>query len=167
MATQIGHPDAAIRAHEELYAYWNSLRGDGAAPLRQRLNPADIKRLLPTISLTEVVPGPEPDFRIRLAGTGLYNVYGREITGRRLGEVYNSAAADYWRTELDRVVRERRPGVGVHNLSWRGAAHLSVVWIRLPMAREGDRVDLILGYDAVVGLGAISSGIRPASAQAA
>ena len=26
MAAQIGAPAAAIRAHEELYAYWSSLR---------------------------------------------------------------------------------------------------------------------------------------------
>ncbi len=162
---QIGRPDAAIRAHEELFSYWASLRGEAPVPARGRLDPRDMTRLLPTVSLTEVLPGEAIDFRIRLAGTALYGVYGREITGRRLAEVYNSTAADYWRDELGRIVRDRRPGVGVHNMAWRGASHLSLVWIRLPLSTKGAEVDMILGYDAVIGaMGATAAtGIRPAA----
>ncbi len=167
MAAQIGAPAAAIRAHEELYAYWSALRAGASLPIRRRLDPGGIKRLLPTVSLTEVAPGDVPDYRVRLAGTGLYGVYGREITGRRLDEIYNSAAADYWRRELGRVVSEARPGVGVHSLAWRGAGHLSIIWIRLPISRNGTDVDLILGYDAVIGTQSLATGIRPASAVAA
>jgi hypothetical protein len=158
------HPEAAIRAHEELFGYWASLRGEAPVPARGRLDPRDMTRLLPTVSLTEVLPGEAIDYRIRLAGTALYSVYGREITGRRIGEVYNSAAADYWRDELGRIVRERKPAVGVHNMAWRGASHLSLVWIRLPLSTKGAEVDMILGYDAVIGLGHVASGIRPAAA---
>ena len=95
MAAQIGAPAAAIRAHEQLYAYWSSLKGSAALPIRRRLDPGAIKRLLPTISLIEVAAGEPMDYRIRLAGTGLYSVYGREITGRSLADVYGSKAADY------------------------------------------------------------------------
>ncbi|WP_296450163.1 PAS domain-containing protein [Phenylobacterium sp.] len=165
MAAQIGPPTAAIRAHEELFAYWRSLCGDGAAPPRRKVDPAHMKRLLPTVSLIETPEVTGEDYRVRLAGTGLYSVYGREITGRSFGEVYNSAAADYWRGELDKVVSDRKPGVGVHSLAWRGASHLSILWIRLPLATDGDGVGMILGYDAVVGLPAAAnlSGIRPAA----
>jgi hypothetical protein len=151
MAAQIGPPTAAIRAHEELFAYWRSLCEDTPAPPRRRIDPAHMKRLLPTVSLIETPQTTGEDYRVRLAGTGLYNVYGREITGRSFGEVYNSAAADYWRGELDKVVDERRPAAGFHNLSWRGAAHLSILWLRLPLASNGKDVDMILGYDAVIG----------------
>lgn len=159
MAAQIGAPAAAIRAHEELFAYWSGLRRGGALPGRRDIHPRALKRHLPTISLIDILPG---DYRVRLAGTGLYTVYGREITGRRLHDVYNTAAADYWRVELGKVVADGRPGVGVHNLAWRGASHLSLVWLRLPLASDGKTVDMILGYDAVVGLGQIQSGIRAA-----
>ena len=98
MAAQIGQPNAAARAHEELFAYWASLKGDARLPARRDLHPGDIKRLLPTISLIDVLAdSPKPglvDYRIRLAGTGLYGVYGREITGRRLAEVYSASATD-------------------------------------------------------------------------
>jgi hypothetical protein len=161
MAAQIGAPAAAARAHEELFAYWASRRAGAKLPGRRDLDPAGIKRLLPTISLIDVVREPL-DFRMRLAGTGLYDVYGREITGRRLGEIYNNAAADYWRVELVAVVRGRKPAVGVHNLAWRGASHLSILWLRLPLATNGTDVDMILGYDAVVGLGQVLTGVKAA-----
>ncbi|MEO8114146.1 MAG: histidine kinase, partial [Phenylobacterium sp.] len=93
---------------------------------------------------------------------GLYGVYGREITGRSLTDIYNTAAADYWRVELGKVVARRRPAVGVQNLGWRGVSHLSVLWLRLPLASNGCDVDMILGYDAVVGLPQMVSGIRAA-----
>jgi hypothetical protein len=166
MAAQIGAPSAAARAHEELFAYWASLKAGASLPGRRNLNPGDIKRLLPTVSLIDVLADAHalgrPDFRIRLAGTGLYGVYGREITGKRLSDVYNTAAADYWRAELGQVVAERRPAVGVHSLAWRGASHLSILWLRLPLASDGERVDMILGFDAVVGMSQASSGIRAA-----
>src|SRR5689334_4977916 len=111
MAAQIGAPAAAARAHEELFAYWAQLRRGARLPARHDIDPAGFKRLLPTISLTDVLPN-QAGYRIRLAGTGLYGVYGREITGRTLPEVYGSAA-DYWRTELSKVAAERRPAVGV------------------------------------------------------
>ena len=162
MSAQLSASATAARAHQEMFAYWASLRRGAGLPGRVDLHPANMKRLLPTVSLIDVVREPR-DYRLRLAGTGLYGVYGREITGRSLTDVYNTAAADYWRKELDKVVDERRPGVGVHSLAWRGAPHMSILWLRLPLASNGKDVDMILGYDAVVGSQAESnSGIRAA-----
>jgi hypothetical protein len=162
MGAQIGIPAAAVRAHEELFAYWTSLRSGARLPGRRDLDPAGMKRLLPTVSLIEVARRDPMDFRVRLAGTGLYGVYGGEITGKSLADIYSTGAADYWRMELGKVIAERRPTVGVHNLAWRGASHLSILWLRLPLAANGSEVDMILGYDAVVGLGQMASGIRAA-----
>jgi hypothetical protein len=164
MMAQMTGPATAARAHEEIFAYWASRRDGARLPARRSIHPSHFKRHLPTISLIDVRSDP-CDYVLRLAGTGLYSVYGREITGRSIGEVYNSAAADYWRAELDKVVQERRPGVGVHNFAWRGADHLSILWLRLPLASNGSDVDMILGYDAVVGArgsDVMTSGIRAA-----
>ena len=162
MAAQMGASAAAARAHEELYAYWAKLRHGASLPGRQDIQPEDFKRLLPTVSLIDVQRDPL-EFRLRLAGTGLYSVYGREITGRTLSEVYNTAAAEYWQKELSTVVADRRPAVGVHNLSWRGAGHISILWLRLPLATNGRDVDMIMGYDAVVGMYGESSGSNGSS----
>jgi hypothetical protein len=161
MAAQIGGSAAAARAHEELFAYWASLRSGGRLPSRGDIDPIHFKRQLPTVSLIEVMREPL-DFRMRLAGTGLYSVYGREITGRRLSEVYSPPALDYWRRELVEIVREGRPAVGAHNLAWRGASHLSILWLRLPLAANGRDVNMILGFDAVIGMSQPATGIRAA-----
>ena len=164
MMTQTSGAATAARAHEEIFAYWASCREGSRLPARESIHPSHFKRHLPTISLIDVQNDPR-EYSLRLAGTGLYNVYGREITGRTLSEVYNSAAADYWRAELDKVVQERRPGVGVHNFAWRGAGHLSILWLRLPLASNGRDVDMILGYDAPIGPQSgvsMTSGIRAA-----
>ncbi|MGZ8362912.1 MAG: motility/cell cycle regulatory protein MopJ [Caulobacteraceae bacterium] len=162
MAVQVGAQASAVRAHEELFAYWAARREGARLPRRANIDPRDLKRMLPTISLIDVTRDPR-DYRLRLAGTGLYRVYGREITGRALEDIYASGAAEYWRRELDKVVDQRRPAAGVHNFAWRGAPHLTVLWLRLPLASNGEDVDMILGYDAVIGqAGSLTSGIRAA-----
>jgi len=162
MSLQKGGPAAAMRAHEELFAYWAGLRRAGRLPQRADIDPAGFKRLLPSVCLIDVLHEPR-DYRLRLAGTGLYSVYGGEITGKRLPDIYNTAAAEYWRLELDKIVDSAKPGVGYHSLAWRGAAHMTLLWLRLPLASNGRDVDMILGYDAVVGLaGDQTSGIRAA-----
>lgn len=164
MTAQLGAPAVAARAHEELFSYWASRRSGGRIPARADIEPGGFKRLLPAVSLIDVdLDGGRRDYRLRLAGTGLYSVYGREITGRTLTEVYNVTAADYWRKELDQVVEGGRPAAGCHSLSWRGATHMSILWLRLPLATNGRDVDMILGYDAVVGMADTAySGIRAA-----
>ena len=146
MAAQIGTSAAAARAHEEMYSYWAGLRRGARLPGRGDVDPAALKRLLPTVSLIDVRREPL-DFRVRLAGTGLYSVYGREITGRMLGDIYQGPAGEYWRKELDKVVDERRPGVGVHSLAWRGAPHMSILWLRLPLAGADGRINQVLCHD--------------------
>ena len=169
MLTQIGAPAAAQRAHEEMFSYWASRRSPGRIPGRAQIDPCDFKRHLPTVSLMDVRPAGadgrnRPEYRLRLAGTGLYRVYGGEITGKALEDVYAEEACGYWRAELDRVVETRRPAAGVHSFAWRGASHLSIMWLRLPLASDGREVDMILGYDAPLGGGGSSpaSGIRAA-----
>jgi hypothetical protein len=151
----------AARSHEEMFTYWASRRQGGRLPARAQIDPCDLKRHLPTVSLIEVISKPRA-YRQRLAGTGLYGVYGREITGKMLDDVYSPQAADYWRTQLDQVVDEARPCAGFHSLAWRGAPHLSILWIRLPLSSNGREVDMILGYDAIVGSLSDTSGIRAA-----
>ena len=158
----LGAPATAMRELQELLGYWENLRRGGRLPRREDIDPRGFKRLLPTVSLIDVRPEPR-DYSLRLAGTGLYTVYGGEITGKSLSDVYSIQAAEYWRKELDQVVEGRRPQVGTHSLSWRGAGHVNLLWLRLPLASNGTDVDMILGYDAVVGVSSDAfSGIRAA-----
>ncbi|MFZ4067197.1 MAG: PAS domain-containing protein [Phenylobacterium sp.] len=149
MVSELGATAQAEGAQEALYAYWAGLGMQGRLPARADLRPSEMKSFLPMLSLTDVRT--DDRFSFRLAGTGLYRVFGTEVTGRSLGEVYVGSAAEYWRRELSGIVFDRRPAIGVHSLGWRGAAHLSVLWMRLPLASNGKDVDMILGYDALLG----------------
>jgi hypothetical protein len=151
MIGQTAAPLSALRAHEDVFAYWASRRRRTRLPGRRDIEPMGLKRHLPTVSLIDV-DAEALDFRIRLAGTGLYPVFGREITGLKLEQVYPAGETDYWREQLETVVRERKPAAGHHSLAWRGVGRLSLFWLRLPLASDGERVDMILGYDTVVGL---------------
>ncbi|MBW8880757.1 MAG: PAS domain-containing protein, partial [Asticcacaulis sp.] len=133
------------------------------------LDPAAIKRRLPTISLIDVLdqnPHNQASlFRQRLAGTGLFTAYGEEITGRTLDDIYTAPEALYWAENLTFVVEQRKPNVGLHSMAWRGARGLSLFWLRLPLASDGVNVDMILGHDALIGKLDLAqrSGIRAAS----
>lgn len=152
MLAHVEPPTAALRAHHELLAYWTARKEAGRLPGRAAIDPRDLKRLLPTVSLIDVRRRDgRRDYRLRLAGTGLYRVYGGEITGKALEEVYPGEVCAEWRRELDSVVEARKPAVGVHSFAWRGASHLSTMWLRLPLASDGNEVDMILGYDAPIG----------------
>jgi hypothetical protein len=163
-------PATAAKAHSELLAYWTSLKGGRSMPSRADIDPVEIKRHLPQISLIDVAPG---SFRSRLAGTGLFSVYGQEITGLDVSDVFTGDELTYWQGELTKVVNGAKPSVGLQDMAWRGHPSLSILWLRLPLSSNGKDVDMILGYDAVVSAVApraavqgqgqtLSSGIRAA-----
>ena len=158
---------SAFKGHEEMFRYWRSLKKHGRLPSRDDLDLVMIRKLLPNISLIDVVgendAPKELSFRQRLAGTGLYAAYGVEITGKYLNDIYPPAEEAYWRVELKQVVKSRKANVGLHSLAWRGADAMALFWMRLPLASDGERVDMILGYDALLGKkDVLATGIRAA-----
>ena len=75
-------------ATSALYAYWNRLRAGRTAPERSDLNPAAIRDLLGDIFLLEL--GGADRYRVRLAGTRICALLGRELTGRPLVEAFGA-----------------------------------------------------------------------------
>jgi hypothetical protein len=61
----------------ELYDYWNRLRRGQPAPHRSDIEPSDIRRILADTFILEV--GDRESYVIRLAGTRVCALYGREI----------------------------------------------------------------------------------------
>lgn len=74
-----------------LFAYWERKAGDAAMPVPGAIDPIEIPDLLPQLYLLDVERGADdaavPDFRFRLAGTGVRELFDREITGRRIADV--------------------------------------------------------------------------------
>jgi len=130
----------------ELFDYWHSLSDSGDLPRRADFSPRDIPHLLPNICLLDMSPGPEV-FRVRLAGTALREIYGREITSETLLSDGWEASRDYWRRSIEMVIREDRPAAGMLRAPSSDKDHLVQFWLRLPMQGTAPGERIILGLD--------------------
>lgn len=133
---------------QSIYDYWRSRCKNGRLPSREDIWPEDIAAHLPTISILEIEHTQQtPRFRVRLAGTGFWNLYDREIQGEYIDQLPLGDRSDYWQRVLSRVVSQRRPTAGVTRPGTPIGGHLAQYWIRMPLSSDGQTVDAILGYD--------------------
>lgn len=129
---------------QSFYDYWRAKCRQGRLPSRSDIDPGELGPHLSLVSLTEKS---EDRFRFRLAGTGFWRFYGREIQGKYLDELPIGSRTDYWERVLDMVIDNRRPYHGVTKPNTPMGSHLAQFWLRLPLAEDGQNVDTILGYD--------------------
>jgi hypothetical protein len=81
-----------------LFAHWDRLRGDRAAPTRGDIDPAHLRNFLSEVFMLDAQPW--QDGRIRLAGTRICELFGRELKGERLPEVWFESE----RAEITRLI---------------------------------------------------------------
>jgi hypothetical protein len=136
-----------VPEQRQLYDYWLSC-GDGKPmPSRADINPAQIPRLLPFISLIDVDPSIEQS-RVRLAGTRLRDVYDREITGLRIEDLDLGPKRDYWMAAYRHTAVDGKPTQGIVRGPRVNKEHLVQYWIRLPLAaKNGDGIGMVLCLD--------------------
>ncbi|MBV8222399.1 MAG: PAS domain-containing protein [Candidatus Eremiobacteraeota bacterium] len=92
-----------------LYAYWDRLRAGRAAPERGELDPGAIRNILGDVMILEV--GGPNRYAVRLAGTRICSLMGRELRDRGFVEAF--AAGDWPEVYalLDTVVKTANPAV--------------------------------------------------------
>jgi hypothetical protein len=149
----MGQVNIAFRAQlvvpeqRQIYDYWLDCAGERTMPCRADINPAQIPRLLPFISLVEVDEAITSS-RVRLAGTRLRDVYDREITGLTLDELDFGAKRDYWLAAYRHTACDGKPTQGIVRGPRLNKEHLVQYWIRLPLARsDGLGVAMVLCLD--------------------
>lgn len=130
----------------ELFDYWLRSADGRRMPARSDLDPLKVPRLLPHMGLIDVRGG-VGEASFRLAGTRLHEIYGQEITGKRIGEVFSGARAAYWQRVHGRLVDAGLPLQGVVRGPTEGREHVLLFWLRLPLSEDGGRVDRILCLD--------------------
>lgn len=69
------------------FEYWLAKRRGGRLPDRADLDPVEIPRLLPFVSLIQALPDEPGDFLYRLVGTAMVQMAGRDMTGKRVSDV--------------------------------------------------------------------------------
>lgn len=147
--------EAAFRAQlvlsdqRQLYDYWCGKRAADDFPGRKDICPADFPRLLPSISLIDIQFEPF-QFRFRLAGTKLREIYDREVTGLSLADCCWDDNKDYWTKTYIRISQTGKPAQGVIRGPSAEKEHLAQFWLRLPLATGEDRPGMILCHDAVI-----------------
>ena len=134
-----------LAEQKDVFDYWQGCRADRLMPSRADIDPAMLKRHLPTITLLNVVD--DETFTVRLVGTGIREILNEEITGKYLSDIDFGEHQAYWQAAHHRVVSERRPAQGVAPVTWRDKGNLFVFWLRLPLSADGETVDMILGFD--------------------
>jgi len=131
--------------HRELYDWWRNSFQDENPPARQALDPGDMPRLLPGLSLFEYSQGA---WRVRLAGTRFYEVLGEEISGAPVERLPLGDRGRSWRRALDLARETVRPVCGAQRLCWRGREHaVARFWLRLPLSTPDARNCHVLGHD--------------------
>lgn len=138
-----------LSGQRELFDYWIRLAGARPMPARSDLDPLKVPKLLPHLGLIDVAAGID-GAHFRLAGTRLHEIYGQEITGRRLDDVFAGDTQNYWRRVHGRVVETGFPLAGVVRGPSAGREHIVLYWLRLPLSEDGETVDRILCHDAGV-----------------
>jgi hypothetical protein len=141
---------------QSLYDYWRSKCRAGKLPSRYDIDPGEIRAQLPMISLVETCTmHKRRRYKYRLAGTGFWELFESEITGKYIDELPIGCRADYWHRVLNRIVDHRRPSAGVTRPGTPLRSHLAQFWIRLPLSEDGENISTVLGFDHLVNMSAL------------
>src|SRR5690349_6332842 len=142
-------PEATEAEFRELLAYWQSKLVSGRLPGRQHIDPTELKpRQLSHLLLLDVVEPAIPNlrrrYRFRLAGTGFSGVTGHDVTGLyydQLGAPEHSLTVI---RAMDLIVERKAPVFFASRLSIPTQDHVWMKRLGLPLAQDGNKVDMIL-----------------------
>ncbi|MEQ8585793.1 MAG: PAS domain-containing protein [Thalassobaculaceae bacterium] len=139
MQDEIGHE--ALRG---LYAYWDARRGDRDMPARSDLDPVDVPDLLRHLILLDVTYDPLR-FKVRLYGTEVTDLRGRDLTGRYLYEGDPTFIGEQTRPWNVETVETRRPHSVTGPFTDISDGRSGTFYrLGLPLSEDGERVDMLM-----------------------
>jgi hypothetical protein len=136
--------DVADPRFAQLIDYWMQRRARKAMPARADIDPTDIPRLLPQIFLVDV-GSDASDLRYRLVGTEVVRLFGMELTGHPVGTGMPEAAGRLMRARFACAARNRQPVYATGMMQADRNDHTLFQRLLLPLSKDGDRVDMLLG----------------------
>ena len=131
------------RPCQQLFAYWNDLRGNRLAPRRFEVEPSAISAILPDTFILEREDRFEYPFR--LAGTRICDRFGREFRGRNLLAVWSQPDREVVVRVLETVTRDG--GVGRISFTAASAGGLAEDFelLLLPLVHTGQAISRVMG----------------------
>lgn len=124
--------------------YWTGKRGQRQFPARKDVDPLDIPKVLPVLTLVDVVRGDPLRFRYRLIGTKITEMARRDATGRWLdSELYGDRTEDMlwiFRT----CARQKSPVAVREKILFIDKSWVLVEALAVPLGESDEEVDIIM-----------------------
>ena len=131
-----------------LYAYWNQVRGERAAPERSEIKPDAISRILGDVFILDT-DGPNP-YRVRLAGTHICSLLGRELRDAKFTDVFLTEEQAEIFSLLDSMVRTSTPVIAGLIGETADRRMLGLELLLLPLRHHGRTDARLLGSLAML-----------------
>ncbi|WP_321389830.1 PAS domain-containing protein [Emcibacter sp.] len=125
---------------QELFSYWQNIKGDKHMPSRKDFRPEEIPSLLPYLALFDVSDKPYR-YYTRLVGTETVKAMGFDFTGKYLDEVPSLSAV---RERFDRIAENGIPYLYKGQLVWSEKSYLDYYALALPFSKDGQAVDILM-----------------------
>jgi hypothetical protein len=136
----ICHPMTA-----EIYRYWDEKRAGRPLPVRADIDPADLRKHLPGISIVQVVDD-ERRYVYRLVGTREVTARGSDPTGHAVANKYFGSSRERTLGNYDYVVKSRSFLFDNESFTMPDGKVGNEEALFLPLASDGETVDQILVY---------------------
>ena len=128
------------------FDYWKSKCRPERLPARGDIEPLEMVAFLPYVVLLDVERRPQAArFRYRLVGTEVVALFGYDPTGRYLDEATLSQLYPQVHGRLLSVVETKRPYYAILPVPLPNRDSVYAEILTVPMASDGDTVDLLLG----------------------
>lgn len=125
-----------------LWDFWNGRRQDGRLPPRAILDPLELRPVLGNLNIIAVErDGDGLRFIYRLWGTRIASIYGRDLTGRYLGDAESGSDLSASRSVHESVARTGVPHYWRRPLPFAHRGYVGYRRLLLPFARDGRTVD--------------------------
>lgn len=130
---------------KRVYDAWDTLRSGRLGPTRDELSPGQLRSVLPSTFVIDVVDGGR-DFRFRFAGDRIIQFMGRRFAGMLLSELTGSPFFDNMRALYAGCVAARAPiASGVRQATYPGKEFLEIEAMVLPVSEDGVTVSHLFG----------------------
>ena len=134
-----------------LLDYWTGKKGTRPAPARADIDPIEIKPVLGWVFIAEALNGGE-DFRYRLIGTLLCQVYGVDFTGMTVKETFSrvdSQVRDSVLASYRKVLRDTCTLRATGRAIWTAKEWVGYDSFHLPLTGGAGQGDMVLGLVSI------------------
>ncbi|MGO1117417.1 PAS domain-containing protein [Rhodovibrionaceae bacterium A322] len=128
-------------------SYWRSKTHRGVLPKRADIDPLDIPKLLPNISLVDVLLDQNPVvYRARLLGTEITRHFGRDVTGKAAKQLYDERYLLQLETTYNQILDVRQPVLCKCQVPLNDGTMTAYYRFIAPLSSNGEQIDMLMSH---------------------